>query len=210
MPQTTNLASANKTIAGKAGRTQLDPQFSDFSTLRHGKYASGALAGFCGRGANQTGVTTSVALAPTYVGVCLSNPAASGVNLILQKVNAIIDVAGTGPVPIGLITGFAAGGIVTHTTPIPPLNSVIGSSAAVLKGLLDAACTLVGTPAWARWLATNIATANLTSIDEDIDGEIVIPPGGYCAIGTLIASGASGFLGGMSWEEAPISATAGF
>ena len=167
--------------------------------------AESGLAGRLMTGANPSGVTTTVALATTYVGLCLSNPAGSGVNLVLLRAQALLEVAPAAITPIGLITGFAAGGITAHTTPLTPVNSNAGGAAPVAK--LDSAATLVGTPAWARWIGVTPGATSPVSFDFDMSGAFVIPPGGYVAIGTLIAGPTSGFLGSFQWLEVPSAAS---
>lgn len=171
----------------------------------HGSKYNQSVNGNLFAGANQAGVTTSVALATTYLGCCLSNPAGSFKNLVLRRVGVTFNVVFAAFNSIGLISGYAAGGIIAHTTPLTVQNSKIGASAAAAVGKLDAACTLVGTPAWYQWLtSTPTATSSPARTVFEMEGGIVIPPGGYIAIGTLTASPASSFLGSMEWEEVPV------
>ena len=163
-------------------------------------YAS-SLAGVVGFAANQTGATTSVALATTYTGLVLSNPAASGKNLSLLRVAGICNVAPAAFTAVGLITGWLAAGITVHTTPITLLNANVGLGVTGLVAKVDAAATLVGTPAWARWLTESIAATGEFQFDENVNGEIVIPPGGYVAIGTLIGGPTAGLLASFTWAE---------
>lgn len=181
----------------------VDAQGALSNTDRHGQLYSAAYAGTLWNGANQAGATTSVGLATTYVGLCLSNPAASGVNLSVTKASCIIIVAPTAETGIGLITGYSAAGVVTHTTALTPANANVGSAAAALAKL-DAACTIVGTPRWERWLSVNIGTTNEMIADENVNGSILIPPGGYVAFGTTVAGPTAGFLGAFQWEELPV------
>lgn len=204
MPQTANLFANFKNSAGKNVRAGVDPQNAELTSARHGKYFQASYGGLTGRANNQAGVTTSVALATTCVGFTLSNPAGSGKILVPQKASFLVSVAAAAAQQVGLYGGFAAGGITAHTTPLTILDNYLGGSVADLVAKADAACTLVGTPAWLKWLAEAPATATLFSGDFDLEGEFIIPPGGYIGIGTLIAGGASGFFGGMSWEELPI------
>ena len=162
---------------------------------------AGAATGLIGTAANQSGATTSAGLATTYTGLCLSNPAGSGQNLSLLRVSGVCNVAPAALTAVGLIVGYVAGGITVHTTPVTPLSSKIGSAAPALVGLVDAACTLVGTPAWARWFAETIATTGEYSFDENVGGEILIPPGGYAAIVTTIAGPTAGLLASFTWQE---------
>jgi len=204
MPQNPIATTVAKGPSGSQSSALLDSQGAMSTALRHGKYYAASKAGVVGIGANPTAVTTSAGLATTYVGCCLSNPAASGKNLIVQRVAAQQIVAPSTVTGYGLIVGFAAGGITVHTTPLTVLSALVGASAAALVGLVDSACTLVGTPDWARWLAETLVATDLASFSVDVDGEIILPPGAYCAIGSTIAGPASGFQGSISWEEEPV------
>jgi hypothetical protein len=152
---------------------------------------------------NPTPVQLSAGLATTFVGLCLSNPAASTKNLAIQRVSGMTMVAPAAFLALGLITGFVAGGITVHTTPLTPLSGFVGDSG-VPVGKADSAATLVGTPAWALWFVTEAATAGNPMFNVDLAGSIIIPPGGYAAIGANVAGPAAGFLGSMEWVEAPI------
>lgn len=156
-------------------------------------------------GANPSGVTTSAGLATTYVGLCLSNPAGNtsggkNVNFLVRRVSGVVLVAPAAVLAYNLIVGYAAGGVTVHTTALTPFSALIGTGPAS-TAKLDSACTLVGTPAWAMPLQSNIVSANLMSFNLDLNGAIAIPPGGYIAIGTNVAGPTSGFQGGISWEE---------
>lgn len=155
------------------------------------------------QGGNQSGVTTSVGLATAYTGLCLSNPANSGVRLILRGITGMLVVAPAALTSFNLITGFAAGGIVTHTTPLSPGPALIGGSAAP-SGLLDSACTLVGTPVFTIDLGLTPTATSVTSFALDLKGAVILSPGAYAAIGTTIAGPASGFIGSMQWLEQTI------
>lgn len=155
-------------------------------------------------GANSAAVTTSAALATTYVGLCLSNPAGNTKNLVLQRVTGLLEVAPAALTAIGLIVGWSAAGVVTHTTALTPLNALLHDVAAPTTAKLDSACTIVGTPAWAKWLKVTPSATGVVDFDSDIQGGLIIPPGGYVAIGTSIAGPAAGFLGSMLWAERPV------
>ena len=151
---------------------------------------------------NQSGTTTTVGLATTYTGLCVSNPAGSTVNLIIDNISGGFIVNSTAITMIGLITGYSAAGVVTHTTPLTVYNKLVGSTAVTFQGLADSACTLVGTPVWEDWFTT-VASGTVVGsyFSKDIDGGLIVPPGGYVAIGTTSASGSSGFFGKITWFE---------
>lgn len=181
----------------------LDAQSALFGAQRHGKYYEASYGATLFGGANASGATLSAALATTYVGLCLSNPAANTNNLIVQRVTGQIIVAPAAVLALGLIVGYSAAGVVTHTTPVTPITKKPGSGATA-TGKLDAACTIVGTPAWCDWLTTTPLAADLPGFVYDVDGAIVIMPGGYCAIGANVAGPSAGFVGSFEWEEAPL------
>lgn len=162
-----------------------------------------AIKGSLFSGANPSGVTTSAGLAATCVGLILSNPAGNTKNLLIYRVSGAIIVAPSTVTAMGLITGYAAAGIVTHTTPLTPASSTIGG-ALTPTAKLDSAATLVGAPAWNRFFTQNTAAASLMSFSQDMQGSIVLIPGAYAAIGTTIAGPTSGFQGSFEWSEVAI------
>lgn len=202
MPQNPLSARVARNAGGAAQALLTDPQGAEASYARHANLYGAAKAAAMMIGANPSGVTTSVALAATYVGLCLSNPAGSLVNLVLTRVTGLLNVAPAALTAFGLITGYAAGGITVHTTPLTPINSLINGAAPV--GKLDSAATLVGTPAWSRWLGVTPGATSVSQFDTDLQGSIILPPGAYAAIGSLIAGPAAGLLGSFQWEEVPV------
>lgn len=153
--------------------------------------------------ANQAATTWSAALATTYTGLCLSNPAGNQKNLVLTKVSFALSAAPAAIAPLGLITGYASTGVTAHTTPLTPASNLIGTGP-TSTAKADAACTLVGTPVWTMPLMGGFTAATLPAVTQsvlDLEGAIVIPPGGYAAIGALTA--VTGF-GGLFWEEVPL------
>lgn len=169
----------------------------------HGTKYTQAVQSNLARGANPSAVTLSAALATTYVGLCLSNPAGNTKNLVLRRVSGLCIIAPGTFLAMGVIAGYAVGGITVHTTALTPASSLIGTGTAP-TGKLDSACTLVGTPVWAAWLQSNAATGGNTNFSIDLEGGIVLPPGAYAAIGANAAGPGSGFLGSMEWEEIAI------
>lgn len=171
------------------------------SDLHGTKYAQ-AYGGNLFWGANQVAATLSNALATAYTGLCLSNPAASTKNLVVRQVTGLVQVAPAAVQTLGLISGFAAGGVTVHTTALTVGASQIGASAAASQAKIDAACTIVGTPTWNRQLFANAASAGLGGFTHEVNGGIILIPGAYLAIGSFGAAGpTTGFLGSFEWEE---------
>lgn len=156
-------------------------------------------------GANQAGATTTVGLATTYTGLCLSNPVGSGVNLVLTKVDVAFTVVPAAAMAVGVMTGYNAGTNVTHTTPGTPRSQFYGAGVAG-AGLIDTAATLPTAPVIDTILGS-VGTAAITAVSEmpafsrDLEGSIILPPGAYAAIYTSTASGTSGMWASFTWEE---------
>lgn len=171
------------------------------SDLHGGKYTQAYQSNLFW-GANQVGATLSSGLATTYVGLCLSNPAASTKNLVIRKVTGTLVVAPAAVAALGLIVGYVAAGVVTHTTALGIQSSLYGVNAPTSQAKVDAACTIVGTPTWNRMLASSTLSASLTRFSDEVDGGIVLQPGSYCAIGSFGAAGpTAGLMGSFEWEE---------
>lgn len=154
-----------------------------------------------------TGVTTTVGLATTYTGLCLSNPIGSNVNIVLNKAGYGFLVAFPAASTIGLMVGFNGSTNVTHTTPVTPRNQFINGPSGV--GLLDSAATLP-TACTLNTIFGAGLTGAITTVPGvyngviDLEGSIILPPGGYVAFYTSTISGASGCAFSFQWQEIPI------
>jgi hypothetical protein len=152
------------------------------------------------------GQVTTVGLATTYTGLCLSNPIGSPVDLVLHKVGFSFIVAFAAGAHIGLMTGYDPDTNVTHTTPVTPRSQYFyGNQSGV--GKLDSAATLPTAPTvnqiWASGLTGAITTTPLTNGYVDLEGSVILQPGAYAAIYTSTASGAAAGAFSFTWEELP-------
>jgi hypothetical protein len=169
----------------------------------HGRYYETAYRQNVFYAANQAATAWSVALATTYTGICLSNPAGNTKNLIPTKIGFALSAAPAAIASIGIIGGYLSTGVVTHTTPLTPGSTFLGVGPTP-TGKADAAATIVGTPVWILPFMGGFTAAALPSTSPavvDLEGSIIIPPGGYICIGALTA--VTGF-GSIVWEEVPI------
>lgn len=170
----------------------------------------------CSRGlvfqaANQGpgGTTTTVALNTTYTGLCINNPAGSGKNLVMLQCGVTVVGAPAALSVVGLLAGFAVGGITAHTTPLVPLSSFISQIVASGVAKADAAATLVGTPILYMPFGTipitgataQVVNPPLSGFFHDLKGVAILPPGAYIAIYT---STVLTIIGGFTWAEIPI------
>ena len=169
----------------------------------HSDLYEAAVRGNVFSGSNSAAVTTSAGFATTHTGLCLSNPIGSGKNLVLIRVKYGAIVAQAAALSFGLQTGYHAATNVVHTTPMVPLSNFVGNPAGV--GLLDSAATLPIAPTRIILLDTlltgAITTTPIGGSQYDINGSIVIPPGGFVATYTSAASTASSLVFGFTWEE---------
>ena len=205
--QTGPLATSQSLPAGNQYPLRLGNMGDAIMSELHGRYYETSYRKALFLSANQAAATTSLGLATTYTGLCLSNPIGSSVNLVLNKVGYGFIVAFPAAAAFGLMCGFNSGSNVTHTTPVTPRSAFIGQAAGV--GLTDAASTLPTAPTvthlFGSGLTGAITTEAFVSGDVvDLEGSVVLPPGAYAAIYTSAVSGTSGFFGAMQWEEVPI------
>lgn len=180
-----------------------DADNSVLSTNARSTYEYSVLKGEVFYAANQSAATWSVALNTTHTGFVLSNPVTSGKNIILLKVGFALSVAPAAIAHIGLFTGYSTAGIVTHTTPLTPYSCAVGTGSSIMNA--DAAATLVGTPTWALPFMGGFTAAALPSTSPaviNIDGLIVVKPGGYVGVGALTA--VVGYAS-MIWKETSVN-----
>jgi len=183
---------------------RVGPQNDLIVSQLHGKYTEQTRSKHVYHAASQAATTTTVALATTYTGLCLSNPAASGKNLIPLMFSAALSVAPAGIAPMAVMAGYLAAGVTTHTTPLTIYNGFLADATAAV-GKADAACTLVGSGSGAPHVVmpflggfTAGALFGTSPAICELHGSIIIPPGGWVAIYTLtVAVG----LFGVIWEE---------
>lgn len=173
----------------------------------HGRYYETTARKAMFSGANLAGVTTSAGFATTYTGFCLTNPNGSTVNLVINKVAYGSLVVQASALILGIMTGYNAGTAVTQTTPLVPLSNFVGQPTGV--GLIASAVTLPTAPTRVKLLDTLTTGAITVSMQGgkvvDLEGGIVIPPGGYACFYTSAASAASSLAFGIDWEEVALT-----
>ena len=182
--------------AGKTGEQivgDAHPRYYE-PTVRNGIY-HGAIIG----------QVTTVALATTYTGLCLSNPVNSPVNLVITKVGVSFLVAFAASSAIGLMTGYNIATNVTHTAAVTPRSNKFNGSGGGW-GLLDSSATLPTAPTvnciFGAGLTGAITTAPYIETGLiDLEGSIILPPDAYCALYTSTVSGAASMAASFQWEE---------
>ena len=193
---------------GISGVIRLDRSSAVVVSEAHGRYYETTFRKAMFSAANSAGVTTTVGAATTYVGLCLSNPVGSPVNLVLNKVGYAFLVQWPAASTIGLMVGFNNATQVTHTTPLLPIGNFLGMGAGF--GKVDSSATLPTAPTLQMVLdagltgAITVATESTNGL-VDVEGCIILPPGGYVAFFTSTISGASASWFSMQWEEIAVT-----
>jgi hypothetical protein len=159
------------------------------------------------RAANQAGVVTTVGLALTYTGLCISNPVGSLINVVLAKVGIAFLVAFPAAAAYGIMTGYNAGTNVTHSVAGTPLSAFVGVGASG-TALIDTSCVFPTAPVVHTILGSGL-TGTITTVPSiplftDLEGSVILPPGAYAAIYTSTVSGAASLLASFVWEEVPL------
>lgn len=155
--------------------------------------------------ATQALVTTTVGLATTYTGLVLSNAPTSTVDLVVMFASMMQSVLQATQVEaFALATGFSTTAV-THTTPVAPKSSLIGSGLTG-TGLADVSATLPAAPFYDTFLTnTGTATADSTGVQIwEVAGAIVLKPGAYCAFVTPAQASVAGMWFGFKWFEVPV------
>lgn len=165
------------------------------------RYTQAALDGNAYEAANQAAQAVSVALATAYTGLLLYNPIGSDILVVPKKVKFALSVAPAAIAPIGLISGFQTTAP-TGLTALAVQNAQIGNSSP--GGALAYSAATISTPVWRKFLMDGFTAAALYAgaMPHDLEGDVVIKPGGFLAIGALTA--VTG-LGSISWIEIPVA-----
>lgn len=165
----------------------------------HGTYYESAYRNNIYRIANQAAVSTTAALATTWTGLAISNPAGSGVNAVINYFTCAQFAVGTaGAVGIMTGSGAAAGTLVPKNAIIGGLTGKVTASAGatIATPVLDIVVGSIGSLA-----TTGYGLA--ASIFADMQGSIIVPPGFYAASYTTAAT-TTALIFGFQWEEVPI------
>ena len=171
-----------------------------------GKYTEAVRVGRVFVAANQAAVALTAAMATTYTGLVLFNPATSLKNLVLLQFGYALTVAlPTAATVIGLMTGtVVTAATMDAATAITPRNRLVGS-ANTSSAIVDNGCTLNGTPVLEQvfsqvgTLATTGSQVNPPNV-IDIDGSLILKPGSYVAAYSFAANTACALFSFM-WEE---------
>lgn len=173
------------------------------STDTHGRYFEATRRNRASRffAATPSGQTTTVGLATTYVGLILSNPVGNTFDAVIDKAGFAISVITAAVNAFGFCAGYNASTNVTHTAAVTPQPELLGiGPASTMK--VDTSATLPTAPLYHSFLnSTPTATTNPNGQFVDLEGSVIVPPGGYFGFVSVAATAAAAFWGSLSWEE---------
>ena len=139
----------------------------------------------------------------------LRNPTGSGVNAILYQ--AMVGyISGTMAVGTYVWASYAQGAAALGGTAITPVNAQLGSAATAQCTAGTGASFVAGSPTLLRGSALSqgayaAGAASLVPQVENLDGQILVPPGQALVLFLIGATGTSEkLIYSLMWEEAPI------
>lgn len=163
-----------------------------------GRFTEAALAGRLFSVANQTNVTTTAALATTWTGLGVGNPATSGKNYVFHEFGWAQEIVFNTEGTVGLMVATVG----DMAQAVVPRCAKYGAATTV--ALTDNGAT-VGTPILVRVCGSTMegaisTTPSLEPKIYNIDGSIVIPPG-YALLSYTFAIQTSSIQFHFVWEE---------
>lgn len=184
---------------------QFDQQGAGLVTELHGRFYQQAVRGNIFSASIQAVATTTVGLATTYTGLCISNPITSTVNAAINIVSVMQSVLQATQVEAyAIAVGFNASTNVTHTAALTTRSNKIGSGL-VSQVLADTSATLPTAPFYHTFIHdTATATANGTGAVVDLGGSIILTPGAYALWVTPAQASVAGLWFSFQWEEVPL------
>jgi hypothetical protein len=162
------------------------------------EYADDARRGRLFSLCNQAAVAITAALATSYTGLVIMNPAGSGKNAELLGMG----IASTVAVPTATAFGLMSGTMTAVTSTLTPKNRLIGGPASIMHG--EDSCT-IGTPVLdfavlTGWTEATTAGSIAGPFWFDLKGNTIIPPGAFAAWYSTAANSAA-FLCSFLWRE---------
>lgn len=178
----------------------------------HGRYYEGVYRRTRFGGSMQAVIATAtiagVATGITGVSV-LYNPPGNGVNVVIEKFGVGFVLAPAAPLVYGIATGFSQSALSGTLTTLGPKSKLIGSGAVPTAGLVASASVTLPVAATVDQVLGQLDTGAVTTVTGvsglyDLEGSIVLPPGGYAHFWTSAALAASAHIASWEWEEVPI------
>lgn len=171
-----------------------------------GRYADQTRRGLVFSATNQAAQAVTVALATAYTGLCLSNPIGNTKNLHILGASYALSVAPAAIASLHIIGGYSATAAVAHTAALtaPGAQNMLLGTGPASTAKVDTSATTVNpgyvVPFMGGFTAGAFPATGPAVVD--IGGSLIVPPGGWVAIGALTAVTGFGFF---LWAEHPVA-----
>jgi len=210
--QVGNTPGASSSGVGTTPTMRLGNMNDLIASELHGRYYEQTYRKAAFGGAMQAVLATATiaGLSTAVTGVSvLANPNGNTYNLVLQKVGLSFLLAPAAPLAFGIATGQSTTALGGTLTSLTPKSKLVGSGASPTAGLYaSAAITLPVAPTVDVVLGAldtgAITTTAAMSNIYDLEGSIVLPPGGYAVFWTSTVLLASAHIMSWHWEEVPV------
>ncbi len=194
----------------RVGIERIGAQGDRMISQLHGKMYEQADRGMLFHGGNQAAVTTTIALATTYTGLCLSNPAGNLKKFALRQVGISLAIQPAAATAFALGGGYAAAGITAHGSALIAYPMNLGGSIASTAKIDDGCTLLAGAGAGLLRVIMPLGHGMEAAAGTffggvsvtDIEGAIVLIPGAFVFVYTLTVQ--TGAFFAFSWEEMPL------
>lgn len=224
MPQLQGSVGVQNNADGAPNNLRTGRQGDIIVSELHGRYYESTFRGaqyFTGHTAVQALTANTITLTATTTPILgVYNPLGSGVNLVIQQAFLSLFAnnltSGAGPGALVWASSLNNGAISTGLTPFNARTLTASGSVArgfagatALTGLTNNLAIMCGSqlPSPTALTYTTLAsTALLTPYAgrEDIDGSIIVPPGGVLALLNTTSSTVFSAVGRLTWEEVPV------
>lgn len=197
-------ASAQSVAAGATPAVRLGQQGDVVVSELHGRYYETTYRRAGYSASITTGVPTSAASTTTFTGLVVYNPLISGVNLVINKASQQYVTVFAANAVVGWQVGQGAAAL-SGTSAANTVQTSNFAGQPVGMGVAYSAATLPVAPVLNRIIASANTTVVLNQLPTlDLEGSVIVPPGGYFATYTSTASAAAGMVASVSWEEVPV------
>jgi hypothetical protein len=178
----------------------------------HGRYYEGNYRKTRFGGAMQAVLATpSIAgLSTSITGVSvLTNPNGNAFNLVLEKVGIGFVLAPATPLVYGIATGQSTTALSGTLTSLAPKSKNIGSGVQPTGQLYASAAITLPVAPTVDVVLGELDTGAVTTVTGvsgiyDLEGSILLPPGGYAVFWTSAILLASAHIMSWEWEEVPV------
>lgn len=204
MPIQSLVGPVGPQLAGVSLQPRLGPTGELVENSMYGKYYEATRLGLVFTAANVVAGAAIPQATSTAMNFVVFNPPASGKRAILVKVT------------LGYVSGTGTAGFISYAVNTLSTNAVTGTALTInnnlqfgpssglqaFSGATVVAMTILRPSRFSQAVMAATGTNSPWQFDEDLDGSIVLPPGGAFALGGNISLGTV-VIASLTWIEIP-------